>query len=382
MALLRVEVVRRPADLERHAAAWDALLAAAPAPSPLRGHAWFAAHVEHKVGPEGAWLALLAYEGARLMGVLPLERTAERTLGLGRSRWRVPGDYYTRDGDALLAEGLEGGTLDALLVALAEAEPGALGVDLGGIAPASTTRRALEGAGEAARAALGRDAEGALIPVGPTFDGWYDTISENLRTNMRKAKNRLEREHPGALSFRFLAGADAGAEPLEDFARLEDAGWKGADGGALARSPAKKALYRTLVERWRARGILEWHVAALAGRPVAMHMAVRLGRTLTLMRICYDESIAKHMPGNLLIRAMVEREHSPAGHPRTADAVDFVQTQPWQHNWRMNRYEYATAAVPVAGLLPALLHGLPHRAVATVKNAGWYRSAVRWLKDR
>src|SRR5688572_32699959 len=32
-------------------------------------------------------------------------------------------------------------------------------------------------------------------------------ISENLRTNLRKARNRLDREQPGALAFRFLAGA-------------------------------------------------------------------------------------------------------------------------------------------------------------------------------
>src|SRR5688572_1903774 len=317
-------------------------------------HGWFAAHLEHKVGPEDAWLALLAYDGARLMGVLPLVRVAERTLGLDRSRWRVPGEYFRPDGDALLAEGLEGGTLAALLAALAEAAPGALGVDLGGIAPASTTRRALDGAA-GPRVPLEPEADGAFIPVRGEFDAWYGTISENLRTNMRKAKNRLDREQPGALAFRFLAGAEATPAPLEEFARLEDAGWKGEEGGALARSSAKMALYRTLVSRWSARGVLEWHVASLAGRPVAMHMAVRLGRTLTLMRICYDETISKHMPGNLLIRAMVEREHAT----HASDLVDFVQTQPWNQNWRMTRYEYARASVPEPGLLPALLHLWP-----------------------
>jgi CelD/BcsL family acetyltransferase involved in cellulose biosynthesis len=373
LALLRVDVVRRREDLEPHARAWDRLAAEVPAPSPLRTHAWYAAHVEHK-GAEGAWLALCAYEGARLRGVLPLVRAAERTLGFARSRWRVPGEYFTRDGDALLAEGLEGQTLAALLAALAEAEPGALGVDFGGIAPASTTRRALEGA-DGLRVPLEPEAEGALIPVHGAFDTWYETISENLRTNLRKAKNRLDREQPGALRFRFLAEGEAGAAPLAEFARLEDAGWKGAEGGALARSPAKMALYRTLVERWSALGVLEWHVATLAERPVAMHMAVRLGRTLTLMRICYDETIAKHMPGNLLIRAMVEREHASG----RSDAVDFVQTQPWQHHWRMTRYAYARASVPEPGLVPALLHHWPHRAVAAVRGTSWLRTAARAL---
>jgi hypothetical protein len=107
-----------------------------------------------------------------------------------------------------------------------------------------------------------------------------------------------------------------------------------------------------------------------------MHLAVRLGRVLTLMRICYDESIAKHMPGNLLVRAMVEREHASGA----SDAVDFVQTQPWQHNWRMTRYPYACARLPEPGMLPAVLGTLPRRTAALLRRVPGLRSLVHRLR--
>jgi CelD/BcsL family acetyltransferase involved in cellulose biosynthesis len=373
VSLLRIEVVRRAADLGLHAEAWDALVAAQPWPSPLALSSWFAAFAEHKLEAGAAWLVLLAYDGLVLRGVLPLVQAAAGALR--RRRWRVPGEYFTHDGDLLLDEGLEPVTLTELLEGLAAEEPGALGVDVGGIHPASRTRVALAGLHAAGGVPLETEAEGAYIPVRGSFDGWYAGISENLRVNLRKARNRLDREQPGALAFRFHARADASPALLDDFARLEDLGWKGEEGGALARSPAKLSLYRTLVARWAAAGVLEWHLATLAGRPVAMHMAVRLGRVLTLMRICYDETIAKHMPGNLLIRAMVEREHAS----RASDAVDFVQTQPWQHNWRMTRTAYARARIPEPGLLPAL-GGLPRRTSALLRRIPGLRSLVHRLR--
>ncbi len=378
MSLLRIEVARRPEDLALHADAWDALAAEGPWPSPLAGSTWFAAHVRHKLGAGARWLVLLAYGATGLRGVLPLVEEAGRTLGLRRSRWRVPGEYYTEDGDALLAPGLEALTLGALLEGLEREEPGALGVTLGGIAPGSPTRAALDDPAAPFAAAVDHDAEGAEIPLEGTFDGWLHGISENLRINLRKARNRLERERPGALAFRFLGGAQARAETLADFARLEDAGWKGAEGGALARSPVKLALYRDLATAWAGRGVLEWHLAELEGRPVAMHLAVRLGRRLTLLRICYDESLGKHMPGNLLLREMVAREHARGD----CEAVDFVQAQPWNAHWRMRRYAFARAHVARRGLLPALLGGLPLRAAAALHRAPRLAAFVRRLRRR
>lgn len=373
---MRIEVARRLEDLALHAPAWDALAAAAAAPSPFRACAWFEAHVAHKLAPGEPWLALLAYDGASLRGVLPLVEAAPRTLGLRRGRWRVPGEYYTPEGDALLEPGLEPLTLARLLEGLAQAEPGALSVELGGIAPGSSTLTALGDGHGRVPAALEAETEGARLPVAGGLDPWLRSISENLRVNMRKARNRLEREHPGALAFRFLAGPDAAPALLDDFARLEVGGWKGEDGGALARSPQKLELYRSLVARWAARGWLEWHLALLGGRPVAMHMAVRLGRTLTLLRICYDESIAKHMPGNLLLREMAAREHADA----RCDAIDFVQTQPWNAAWRMERYPLLRARVAEPGLVPRVLGLLPARARAALQRVPGVMRLARRLR--
>jgi CelD/BcsL family acetyltransferase involved in cellulose biosynthesis len=363
-APLRVEALTAAADLTAHEHAWWALAREAPGPSPLRTPTWFLAHLEHKLAPGQRWRVMLAYDGPRLAGVLPVVEVAPRTLGLRRARWRVPDEYAAESGDPLLARGLESQTLDALCRGLAHSAPGCLGVEIGRVRDESATARAVP--------RRAPDGVGSEIAVSGTAEAWLRAISENLRVNMRKAANRLERERPGAMRTEFLAGADATPGLLDEFAALEDRGWKGADGGALARAPAKLALYRTLIAGWARAGVLEWHVLRLEGRAVAMHMAVRLGRTLGLLRICYDETLGKHMPGNLLIKAMAEREHTDG----RADAIDFLQSQTWNQAWRMRPVPYGAAFVPARGLAAALLGNLPAqlKQLAHATRAAWHEA--------
>jgi CelD/BcsL family acetyltransferase involved in cellulose biosynthesis len=346
-APFEVQAVRTSEGLLAHEAAWWRLATTAPATSPLRTPAWFEGYLRHKQ-PEGRrWLALFAYDGARLAGVLPCVEVASRRLGIARSLWRVPNEYAAESGDPLLDRGLEREVIDALRAGLVRAAPDALGLEVGGVRADSATARAL--------GALDADGVGSEIRVAGSADAWLKGISENLRVNMRKAANRLEREPGGAARALFLAGTEARPGLLDDFAELEDRGWKGEDGGALARAPAKLALYRTLVEAWARAGLLEWHVLARDGRPVAMHMAVRLGRTLGLVRICYDEGIAKHMPGNLLLKAMAEREHADG----RSDRVDFLQAQTWNHGWRMHAVPYGATFLPAPGVAARVLGSAP-----------------------
>jgi CelD/BcsL family acetyltransferase involved in cellulose biosynthesis len=249
-------------------------------------------------------------------------------------------------------------------------------VDLGGIRDGSTTLAALRAGAAHGLVHVEAEAEGGRIPVRGTFDAWLHAIGDNMRVNLRKARNRLERLHPGGLAFRFLAGADATEAPLEGFAAMEASGWKGEVGGALAASPPKMELYRRLARRFAARGWLEWHFLDVGGKPAAAHMAVRMGRTLVMFRICYDEGLGKFMPGNLLIRESVER----AFRDRDTDAIDFVQTQPWQKNWRMETYAYHRARIFARRPLPLLFGALPGRARALARRVPLLRRLARSLR--
>jgi hypothetical protein len=82
------------------------------------------------------------------------------------------------------------------------------------------------------------------------------------------------------------------------------------------------------------------------------------------------------MPGNLLIRALAEREHTSG----TSDAIDCIQSQPWQHSWRMTRYDYARTHLAGPGLLPAVLGTLPRRASALLRRIPGLRPLVRSLR--
>ena len=95
---LRVVVARSPEGLAEHAAAWDEVLRAVPHPAPQLSYAWVATLLEHEVGPGDAWCCCFAYDGERLVGVLPVVARPHQLLGGRWPRLRAPENAHTRIG--------------------------------------------------------------------------------------------------------------------------------------------------------------------------------------------------------------------------------------------------------------------------------------------
>ncbi len=331
---LRVDLITSRDDVEHLADAWDALSQATVHASPLSTHAWFTSYLDELRasgdGRHSAWSCFAASAGGRLVGVMPVQ-DSRRLGGLMGRELRVPGGYYIRSGEPLLAEDRAGEALKALVDAAGERYPRA-SLEFGGVREHGAT---FAGLGSLPSVRARRDAKGALIRIDGTAESWLSTLSRNHRKHLNRGGRRLEEAYPGSVAYRVVGGPDA-ARMLDDFVRVEASGWKGGAGMALFATPSQLRLYRRMCERFAARGWLEWHILEAGGNLIVIDMWIRVGRTMAGLFTAYDEEFAVYSPGALRLRRSVEEAFASG----TVDLMDVLVASPWTQHWSMETYDY------------------------------------------
>ncbi len=127
-------------------------------------------------------------------------------------------------------------------------------------------------------------------------------LREALSKKRRKELKRLERRlaEMGTLVFdRMGAGANPGPW-IEEFLRLEAAGWKGREGTAFAAHEAGRMFFQKIAEEAALRGRLEMLALRLNGKAIAMKCNLLAKSGSFAFKIAYDEGFHRHSPGVLL----------------------------------------------------------------------------------
>lgn len=127
---------------------------------------------------------------------------------------------------------------------------------------------------------------------------WQTQVRAKKRKELRRLVNRLE--DLGTVTHRSLSGADDVGQWVEDFLVLERAGWKGAEGTALASNAETRAYFYEATTRAAASGMLEMLRIELEGAPIAMLVNFRMGRGAFSYKIAFDERYARFSPGVLI----------------------------------------------------------------------------------
>ena len=326
--------------LDEHAEAWDRLATASADRLPMLSHAWVSSFLEHRDLGGAPWQCSLRLPGRRAGRRTAAHRRAHTGL---RGRLRGPADSHTGSAYPLLAADAAPSALVALVEAASALAPGKRmrWYRVREDSPVVASLPALEPRMRVLRPVSSR---GSLVrTTGPQGD-FEATLHSNFRRNLRKARNRAGRDH--SVAFRFVGGAEAqNPELLKRFLKVENSGWKGTTGTAIARSPQLVAFYEALTRRLAQRGWLEWHTMEFDGEPVACHLAVRLGGAVALPKIGYDETYARYGPGNLLFRELLDRSFDDP----TVDEVNCLTDQPWHANWGMPKIGYAEVTVGPRG---------------------------------
>jgi CelD/BcsL family acetyltransferase involved in cellulose biosynthesis len=185
-----------------------------------------------------------------------------------------------------------------------------------------------------------------------TLDASWIEPEQHFSARRRSDLRRMQRnaEKLGTVSVQIIEPSPEALGPLLDEAiDIEAKGWKGRAGTAMSVDRRLERFYRRYAQLACEAGILRLCFLRIAGKAVAMQLAVETERRFWLFKIGYDEAYARCSPGNLLMRETIRYAAR-----RQLESYEFLGKEaPWTELW-------TTAAHPITALrtYPANLAGL------------------------
>jgi CelD/BcsL family acetyltransferase involved in cellulose biosynthesis len=126
-----------------------------------------------------------------------------------------------------------------------------------------------------------------------------NSLSSATRKKLRQYRRRLAEQ--GLLETTVVSEPATVAAVVDDFLRLEAAGWKGRQGTALLCKPAEAAFIRAAMVALAQLGCASIYTLSLDGRPVSMQIVARCGPAVFTLKTAYDEQFRDFSPGMLLL---------------------------------------------------------------------------------
>lgn len=297
------EVAIRPlADLDGQA--WDDLYRRARAPHPHYSRHVVSAHRAAGLVTDDLAVIIVG-RGGRFDALLPfrLRRDLVGLGGLVAAPFHSP--FVTATGPLVAAEAPE--ARDALVHGLAAAAPGRVWRwPLLPQAEAEALRAAFDRAGWSygAVSAFAR-------PVLDRRESHAAFLADHPRSGRLKDLRRRARRLAGygVLSLQTAIESPELTAAVEAFLTLEQRGWKGAAGTAMACRPETARLARALFAAVDGPVRVRADCLTLDGAPVAISLALTDGRTATLLKTAYDEARRAQAPGLVLEAEIVRAFH-------------------------------------------------------------------------
>lgn len=289
----------RELDSSAEIVRWDALAQWASEPNPFH-ESWYLLPALRAFDPEGEVALLCLESGGQLAGLLPVRRDV-RYYGHPvphLASWLHSNAFV---GAPLVAQGFERAFWRELF-AWCDARPGgALFLHLSQLPLEGPLHEALtQVLAEERRpcATVKREARAMLqSQLGP--EAYFEqSLSMKRRKELRRRHRRLAEQ--GELVVQRTAGHEDLDTWTNEFLELEQAGWKGGAGSALACDARTSALFREALAGAAARGRVERLTIRLNGRPLAMLTTFLCPPGAFGFKTAFDEAYSSYSPGVLL----------------------------------------------------------------------------------
>jgi CelD/BcsL family acetyltransferase involved in cellulose biosynthesis len=295
----------RDLDTPAETARWDALAQWASEPNPFH-ESWYLLPALRAFDPDGEVTLLCLEAGGQLAGVLPVVRQT-RYYGHPVRHWANWLHGNTFVGAPLVAQGFERAFWRELF-AWCDGHPGgALFLHLSHIPAEGPLHDALaQVLAEQGRqgSTVMREERAALRSALSPEAYLEESLSSKKRKELRRQHRRLAEE--GALTVERIGGIENLADWTDEFLALEESGWKGEQGSALACNPYTAALFRSSLEGAAVRGRLERLAIRLDGKPLAMLATFLSPPGAFSFKTAFDETYGRFSPGVLLQRENLE----------------------------------------------------------------------------
>jgi len=139
----------------------------------------------------------------------------------------------------------------------------------------------------------------AWVDIDSSFEAYWDARGKNLKQNTRKQRNKLQGESIEP-RIECITSPELVADAIADYGKLESAGWKGADGTAVALENAQGRFYRTMLENFSAKGRARIYRYWFDEKVVAMDLCIHDDTVLVILKTAYDESYKSVSPSTLM----------------------------------------------------------------------------------
>ena len=179
------------------------------------------------------------------------------------------------------------------------------------------------------------------VPLPATWDLFQATLHAKFKANCRRRRRKLEEK--GKVTLDRVDGGLALDAVLEEGFAVEQSGWKGRRGTAIAQDPATRGFYTELAREAASAGRLALFLLRLDGRAVAFHYGLTHGGRYFVLKPAYDEALAECSPGQLLTEDVMADCIA-----RRLSEFDFLgPDMPWKRDWtdaaRRHTFLYAFA---------------------------------------
>lgn len=169
----------------------------------------------------------------------------------------------------------------------------------------------------------------ARITINGSFAEYWSARGKNLRHNMKRQRNRLERD--GIVTrLELLTEAGDVKTAIADYGRLESAGWKTATGTAIHPENAQGRYYTEMLERFARIGACRIYRYWYGDRLVATDLCIQRNGVLIILKTTYDESQSASSPAFLMRQESFERIFAEGAVKR----IEFYgQLMDWHTKW-------------------------------------------------
>lgn len=175
-----------------------------------------------------------------------------------------------------------------------------------------------------------------FLRISGTWDDYYKTLKAKFRSNMRNRAKRLG--ELGEVRFEVITGPSESAASMDEAFRIEQMGWKGEEGSAMASVPEVAGFYRSWADTAARNGWLRLSFLSVNGRRVAVDYSVLYNSRLYCMKIGFDPEFSPFSVGQMLCQEKIRSsfEESLVEYDFLGEAS--VQKMDWNPELRPNTW--------------------------------------------
>jgi CelD/BcsL family acetyltransferase involved in cellulose biosynthesis len=295
---IEVKVVRSPGELAALGPKLNQLNLVSRRPCPFASAEYLSAVLAHDedASPGDELLCLLAFEGERLVGYLPLRKTTMRLLGIPHGRIECLALGYRDRPHVVARVEDEAACAAAFYRTLKEREPGWAMIELTSQDSESTLDALVGHAGHGFWARRYETDPNATIPLPfASLADYYRTLDGNFR---RKVTARCRKLLSAGTVEAVISSDPAARAPLLDlYLDVERRSWKAGVRAGIARHPERVALVRALCASPLSVVLL---IVLLDGVPIAGLFAIEFEKTWYVLETGYASAYSDLAPGYLL----------------------------------------------------------------------------------